>query len=96
MPAIFIFASFYFFHIEFIFAANMQIFYFVHIAKSKLLHYHQNGCLFLKLDTLFQNGCLFLKLAALGYFLKLPNSSVSGFLFIGLFFVGSIFVGLGS
>ena len=32
MPAILLFASFYFFHIEFIFAANMQIFYFAYIA----------------------------------------------------------------
>ena len=48
-------------------------------------HIFQNGCLFLKLDTLFQNGCLFLKMTALGYFPKLPNFSVSGFLFIGLF-----------
>ena len=61
----------------------LQIEYFLFL--SKLLHYHQNlkllennffqnGCLFLKLDTLFQNGCLFLKMAAVGYF---PNFSVS-------------------
>ena len=45
-------------------------------SKSSIIRkqFFQNGCLFLKLDTLFQNGCLFLKMAALGYF---RNFSVS-------------------
>ena len=39
-------------------------------------NFFQNGCLFLKLDTLFQNGCLFLKMAALGYFQNFTVSNL--------------------